>query len=32
MDLHLQDKIVIVTGGGTGIGGAISLQLSLIHI
>jgi L-fucose dehydrogenase len=28
MDLHLQDKIVIVTGGGAGIGGAISLQLA----
>lgn len=28
MDLHLQDKIVIVTGGGVGIGGAISLQLA----
>ena len=28
MDLHLQDKVVIVTGGGAGIGGAISLQLA----
>lgn len=28
MDLHLQDKIVIVTGGGSGIGAAISLQLA----
>ena len=28
MDLHLQDKIVIVTGGGAGIGGATSLQLA----
>lgn len=28
MDLHLQDRIVIVTGGGAGIGGAISLQLA----
>jgi L-fucose dehydrogenase len=28
MDLHLQDKIVIVTGGGAGIGAAISLQLA----
>jgi L-fucose dehydrogenase len=28
MDLHLQDKIVIVTGGGAGIGGAISVQLA----
>lgn len=28
MDLHLQDKIAIVTGGGAGIGGAISLQLA----
>ncbi len=28
MDLHLNDKIVIVTGGGAGIGGAISLQLA----
>jgi len=28
MNLHLQDKIVIVTGGGAGIGAAISLQLA----
>ena len=28
MDLNLRDKIVIVTGGGAGIGGAISLQLA----
>jgi L-fucose dehydrogenase len=28
MDLHLQDKIVVVTGGGAGIGGAISRQLA----
>jgi L-fucose dehydrogenase len=28
MDLHLQDKVVIVTGGGAGIGGAVSLQLA----
>ena len=28
MDLHLQEKIVVVTGGGAGIGGAISLQLA----
>lgn len=28
MNLHLQNKIVIVTGGGAGIGGAISLQLA----
>lgn len=28
MDLHLRDKIIIVTGGGAGIGGAISLQLA----
>ena len=28
MDLHLQDKIVIVTGGASGIGAAISLTLA----
>lgn len=28
MDLELQDKVVIVTGGGAGIGGAISLALA----
>ncbi len=28
MDLHLKDKVVIVTGGASGIGGAISLQLA----
>ncbi len=28
MDLKLQDKVVIVTGGGAGIGGAISLMLA----
>lgn len=28
MDLHLQDKIILITGGGAGIGGAISLQLA----
>ena len=28
MDLHLQHKIVVVTGGGAGIGGAISRQLA----
>lgn len=28
MDLHLQDKVVIVTGGGKGIGSGIVLQLA----
>jgi L-fucose dehydrogenase len=28
MDLHLKDKVVVVTGGGSGIGAAISLQLA----
>lgn len=28
MDLHLKDKLVVVTGGGQGIGGAISLALA----
>jgi L-fucose dehydrogenase len=28
MDLELQDKVVIVTGGGAGIGGAVSLALA----
>ena len=28
MDLQLQDKVFIVTGGGAGIGGAISLTLA----
>ena len=28
MDLNLQDKIVIVTGGASGIGGAISMRLA----
>lgn len=28
MDLHLQDKVIIVTGGAAGIGAAISLQLA----
>jgi len=29
VDLYLQDKVVIVTGGASGIGGAISLQLAV---
>lgn len=28
MDLHLQDRVVLVTGGGAGIGGAISMGLA----
>ena len=28
MDLHLKDKVVIVTGGASGIGAAISLTLA----
>jgi len=28
MDLHLKDKAIIVTGGASGIGGAISLELA----
>ena len=28
MNLHLQDKIVIVTGGASGIGAAVSLTLA----
>ena len=28
MDLHLQDKVIIVTGGASGIGAAISLTLA----
>ena len=28
MDLHLRDKVFIVTGGGAGIGGAISTTLA----
>lgn len=30
--LNLQDKIIIVTGGASGIGLAIVEELSLIHI
>ena len=28
MDLHLRDKVVIVTGGASGIGAAITAQLA----
>ena len=28
MDLHLRGKVVVVTGGGAGIGAAITLQLA----
>ncbi|MCA3857837.1 MAG: short-chain dehydrogenase, partial [Burkholderia sp.] len=28
MDLNLQDKVVIVTGGASGIGAAISMRLA----
>ena len=28
MDLHLRDKVVVVTGGASGIGAAIVLQLA----
>ena len=29
MQLHLENKVVIVTGGGAGIGGAITLALAV---